>query len=85
MIQKAELVLSTRDMCPLQYTGADMNNVQTECLPPFNLFMTDATTILKALYLVRAQEITTVKFCGHTLRFKTHHDFEKSCLLTATV
>jgi hypothetical protein len=54
MIQKAELILSTRDMCPLQYTGADMGNVQTECLPPFNLFMTDATTILKALYLIRA-------------------------------
>ncbi len=50
MIQKANLVLSTRDQCPLQYTGKDEGNIQTQCLAPYNLFMTDATIILQALY-----------------------------------
>ena len=49
MIQKADLVISNREKCPLQYTGVDVNNAPTQCVAPFNMFMTDATIILKTL------------------------------------
>lgn len=49
-IQKAHLILSTQDMCPLQFSGIYSNNFEEECKHPNKLENQDVTEIMKNLY-----------------------------------
>ena len=48
-IVSAKLLISTRAMCPLQFTGINHGNTEPSCKAPSKLFNTDATVILQTL------------------------------------
>ena len=49
-VVKAVLVLSTRAMCPLDYTGVNQNTIEFSCNSPDQLYNQDATEAVKNLY-----------------------------------